>query len=468
MLTRRVLLHLVCAGIWTLPLLADDPPKALPRLRVSPDHRSLIKEDGTPFFYLGDTAWELFHRLTREEATTYLEDRAKKGFTVIQAVALAEFGGLPEPNRYGHLPLADNDPAHPLEDYFKDVDWVIDKAASLGLYTGFLPTWGDKVNKKWGQGPEIFTPENARTYGEWLGRRYKKKPIIWILGGDRPVETDRHLQIYRALAEGLRAGDGGAHLITYHPMGGHSSSDYVEKEPWLDFNMLQSGHAQKNSANYRMIAHDLALVPPKPVLDGEPNYEDHPVREKKEQGWFDEFDVRKLCYWGLFSGACGHTYGAHPIWQFWDGKNAKLTDPRHTWMEALDLPGSTQVGIARRLLESRPFLTRVPDQTLLMNSQGSETSHRQALRDSEGSWIMVYSALGHPFTVDLTKLSATNLRAWWFDPRTGEAKPAGEGKNEGAREFHPPSEGEGQDWVLVIDDIARNYPAPGSAPKSGQ
>ncbi len=83
MLTRRVFLHLVCAGIWTLPLFADDAPKPLPRLRVSPDHRSLVKEDGTPFFYLGDTAWELFHRLNREEATTYLEDRAKKGFTVI-------------------------------------------------------------------------------------------------------------------------------------------------------------------------------------------------------------------------------------------------------------------------------------------------------------------------------------------------------------------------------------------------
>ena len=66
-----------------------------------------------------------------------------------------------------------------------------------------LPTWGDKWNKKWGQGPEIFTPENARVYGEFLGKRYKDKPIVWILGGDRPVENDRHRAILRAMAQGL-------------------------------------------------------------------------------------------------------------------------------------------------------------------------------------------------------------------------------------------------------------------------
>jgi len=461
MFTRRRLFTtlLICAvPLW---LHAAEPAKPLPRLHVDPAHRYLIKEDGSPFFYLGDTAWELFHRLTQDEATTYLEDRARKGFTVIQAAALAEYGGLTEPNRQGHLPLTDNDPTRPQEDYFKDVDWVIDKAASLGLYTALLPTWGDKVNKKWGQGPEIFTPENARIYGEWLGRRYRGRPVIWVIGGDRPVENEHHLQIFRSLAEGLRRGDGGEHLITYHPNGGHSSSEYVQNESWLSFNMLQSGHGQKNTPNYAMIAHDLALEPPRPAMDGEPNYEDHPVRHKKEEGWFDQWDVRKLCYWGLFAGACGHTYGAHPIWQFWDGQHPPAADPRHTWMEDLQLPGSAQVGYARRLLESRPYLSRVPDQTLLMGSDGEGPNHRQATRDAEGTYAMVYSGSGRPFTVNLSKLTGAVLRAWWFDPRTGEAHPAGEGKNEGPREFRPPSEGENCDWVLVLDDAAKNYPPPG-------
>ena len=176
----------------------------LPRLKVSENKRFLVTEDNKPFFWLGDTAWELFHRLTREEAERYLKNRAEKRFTVVQAVALAEFDGLTAPNAYGHLPLRNNDPAQPVEEYFAHVDWVIARANALGLYVGLLPSWGDKWNRKWGAGPEVFTPANARTYGEWLGRRYRNADIIWILGGDRPIETEAHRAIIRAMAAGRR------------------------------------------------------------------------------------------------------------------------------------------------------------------------------------------------------------------------------------------------------------------------
>src|SRR5688572_16130487 len=95
--------------------------------RVSDNGRFLLCENGQPFFYLGDTAWELFHRLNREETEEYLQDRAAKGFTVIQAVILAEENGLRVPNRYGALPLEDFDPTRPNEEYFAHVDWVINR-----------------------------------------------------------------------------------------------------------------------------------------------------------------------------------------------------------------------------------------------------------------------------------------------------------------------------------------------------
>ena len=164
---------------------------AAPKLKVSENKRFLIYDDGRPFFYLGDTAWELFHRLNREEAEKYLKDRAKKGFTVIQAVVLAELDGLNTPNAYGHQPLVENDLARPHEDYFKHVDYIVNKAEALGMFIGMLPTWGDKWNKGgWGAGPQLFTPDNAAAYGEWLGRRYASEPIIWILGGDRSITND--------------------------------------------------------------------------------------------------------------------------------------------------------------------------------------------------------------------------------------------------------------------------------------
>src|SRR3954468_6191818 len=216
---------------------------ALPRLQVSENRRFLVTADGRPFFWLGDTAWELFHRLTREDAERYLQNRAGRRFTMIQAVALAEFDGLTQPNAYGHIPLHDNDPTRPDEDYFADVDWIVARANALGMYVGFLPTWGGNWNRQRGAGPEIFTPENAERYGEWLGRRYKDAGVIWILGGDRTPESDTHLGIIRGLARGLRTGDGGTHLITFHPPGANSSSTWFQGDEWLDFNMRQNGHA---------------------------------------------------------------------------------------------------------------------------------------------------------------------------------------------------------------------------------
>jgi hypothetical protein len=116
------------------------------RLVISENHRYLMFEDGTSFFYLGDTGWEFFQRLTFKEAETYLENRRQKGFTVIQAVILAELDGLNTPNHNGDKPLIDNDPLRPNEAYFAFVDSLIRLAESKGIFIGLLPTWGDKVD----------------------------------------------------------------------------------------------------------------------------------------------------------------------------------------------------------------------------------------------------------------------------------------------------------------------------------
>jgi hypothetical protein len=439
------------------------------RLQVSENGRFLVYEDGRPFFYLGDTAWELFHRLNREEADLYLRDRAEKNFTVIQAVALAEMGGLRVPNAYGHTPLHDNDPTRPNEAYFQQVDWIVDKAESLGLFIGLLPTWGDKWNKLIPfeyAGPEIFTSENARIYGEWLGRRYRDKPIIWVLGGDRGVENENHVAIHNAMAEGLTRGDEGRHLRTFHPRGGQSSSQDFHHAEWLDFNMLQSGHVGRHQPNYDKIARDYALSPAKPCLDGEPRYEDHPVMTPQwdqEPGdlWFDDYDVRKAAYWALFAGACGHTYGCHDIWQMWEPKHEVINRVRTPWFEAIHLPGAAQMQHARTLLESRPFLTRIPDQQIVLSDIGTGGEHIQATRDAEGRYAMIYIPQAKTVTVDTSTIAAPQLRAWWYDPRNGTAQLAGEYSNEEQREFTPPASGEGSDWVLVIDDAAQNFAAPG-------
>jgi hypothetical protein len=432
-------------------------------LRVSDNQRFLVRKDGTPFFYLGDTAWALFQRLDREEADRYLVDRAAKGFTVIQAVALSEFDGLRVPNRYGDLPLHDGDPLRPDDAYFRHVDYVVDRAASLGLVVGLLPTWGDKVGPvKWGVGPEVFTIKNAARYGEFLSERYREKPIIWILGGDRNPDSEQRKAIWRALAAGLRRGDAGRHLVTYHPMGVYSSSSFFPGEAWLDFNMLQSSHLAWDRDNYNFIAQDYDLAPPRPCMDGEPNYEDMPVGMRPENGYFGAYDARKAAYWALFAGAHGHTYGANGVFQFWSGTERDVFTPRLAWREALTLPGASQMGHVRRLLESRPMLARIPDQSLLVSNPGVGTHHTRATRADDGSYAFVYSAAGHRFTVDLGKLAGRAIAGHWYDPRTGTANVLGGVPAGGVREFTPPTHGADNDWVLVLDDETRAFVAPGA------
>jgi hypothetical protein len=440
----------------------------LPRLKISDNKRFLVKEDGTTFFYLADTAWELFHRLNREDADHYLKDRAAKGFTVIQAVALAEVDGLHVPNASGHTPLKSDDPTQPNEEYWQHVDWIVKRAAEHGLYTGLLPTWGDKWNKKWGVGPEIFTPQNAEAYGQWIGRRYRDNPVIWILGGDRPVETDQHREIIRAMARGVRSGDGGAHLITFHPPGGAGSSQWWHHEAWLDFNMRQNGHAVEFTGRYDATRVDYDRTPIKPVLDGEPVYEDHPVAFKaKELGHSISADVRRPLYWDLFTGACGHTYGHHSVWQMWDSSRAPINNPLLPWKEAIQQPGAGQMQYGRRLLESRPFLTRIPDDTVIVTSEvptavpGSGRYRFVATRDQAGTYVMVYAPIGRPFSVRMSAITGPKVKAWWYNPRDGRATSIGEYPNTGTREFVPPDRGEMLDWVLVLDDAAKKYPAPG-------
>ncbi len=450
----------------------------LPRLKVSDNHRFLVTAGGQPFFWLGDTTWELFHRLNREEAIKLFENRAARKFNVLQSVAIAELEGHTDPNAYGHLPFVDLDVTKPAvkdgpeNDYWDHVDFIVREANQRGLYIGFLPTWGrfwHDTNQ--GRKP-LFTVANAEVYGEWLGKRYKDAGLIWILGGDRGVDNDEQKEIIRAMAKGLRKGDGGAHLMTFHPPGGGGSSKWFHDDDWLDFNMRQNGHVAEFTGRYDRTREDYDRTPIKPVIDGEPIYEDHPVSfNAKQPGHSIAADVRRPLYWDLFSGACGHTYGHHSVWQMWSPGKGPINNPLMPWSDAINQPGAAQMQHGRALIESRPFLARVPDDSVIVTDRvptsvpGTGTRHFAATRDESGSYAMVYAPVGRKFSVNMSKLTGAKVKAWWFNPRDGSAQAIGEFSNSGEREFNPPTPGEALDWVLVLDDAAKNFPEPGTPMK---
>jgi hypothetical protein len=467
------------------------------QIKVSSNNRFLETTDGKPFFWLGDTDWELFHRLTREEAVDFINTRAEQGFNVLQAVALAEFNGVREPNRYGDYPLNNEDPTQLLitpgsnpanayeYDYWDHVDFIISKAAEKGMYIGLLPTWGDKLAHMWGDGPIIFNEKNAEVYGSILAKRYARQwNIIWIVGGDRPAVykwkidgVDKDFDdraTWRAMAKGIEGVLGKTAFITYHPSGGkYRTANYIHDESWLDMNAFQSGHGSRDADPWNWVRDDLAKTPAKPTLDMEPCYEDHPVNPwdgkwTRQRGYFNAYDVRARIYRGVFAGACGVTYGHHQIWQF---LNKELYAPINIgdtiigWQKASKAEAAYQMQHLKNLMLSRPYASRIADQSLVKSAVG--TTYQDlvyATRNENKSYAMIYLPQNKPVTIDLTKISGSIKNVWWFNPRTGQAVVGKAVKGSGAQSFSPPKEGTPdsyRDWVLVIDDASKKYSAPG-------
>ena len=390
----------------------------LTRLLVDRGGRLLVTSKGGSFFYLGDTAWELLHRLRLDEACEYLEARAAQGFNVVECVALAELDGLRQPTPDGHVPFLEEDPLRPYEPYWRHVDEVVRFANRCGIYIGLLPTWGDKWNIGSGKGPEIFNPSNAEDYGRWLGARYRNDGIIWILGGDRRVEKPEHRRILDAMAAGLRQGDGGRSLITFHPVGGRTSKEELPECAWLDFDMFQSGHSILSLENWYFAHKCRAAEPVRPYLDGEPCYEDHEVMlpewKPVKPGWrFDAQAVRRAAWWSLLSGSCGHVYGAQPCWMMWDERYEPFCGVRMTWRAALSLPGAAQMRLVAEVAREAGSLLS-PEAWRVVGTLQNWDARPVAASTENG--LIIYSPQRQDISLNLEGLPPRSWRLFWEDP----------------------------------------------------
>jgi len=436
----------------------------LPRLQISGNQRFLQTEEGDPFFWLGDTGWLLFTKLNREQVATYFDDRASKGYNVIQAMVLHTLSAC---NVYGDSAVTGKDVSKPIitqgdsfevasqYDYWDHVDYVVDLAAKKGLYMALVPVWGSNV--KSGK----VSREQAEKYGQWLAQRYgDKSHIIWLNGGDVPGSDST--AVWNILGNALNVG-APDQLITFHPRGRTTSSTWFHNEPWLDFNMFQSGHRrydqddtewQFGEDNWRYVEHDLAIQPLKPTIDGEPSYEGipHGLHDSLQPLWTDN-DLRRYAYWSVFAGGFGFTYGHSAIMQFYsDTTIAGAYFNTKLWDIALNDPGAGQMQHLKNLIVSLPFFERIPDQSLIASEQGEKYERVMATRGE--TYALFYTYTGREFTVNMGKIAGENVQATWYDPRTGQEQLVAEFPNTGVHSFDPPGEAEnGNDWVLILDSL---------------
>lgn len=447
---------------------ADKKPAEDKKLAVSPNKRFLTTGDGKPFFWLGDTAWLLFSKLSREEADQYLEDRKQKGFNVLQVMLLHDVATR---NVYQDSALVKANVAKPKVttgnnftkedeyDYWDHVDYIIDKAEEKGLYMALVPVWGSNVKAK------KVSVDEAKVYAEFLAKRYRDRwNIIWLNGGD--IKGSDGLNVWTTLGETLRANDP-RHLITFHPRGRTASSQWFHNAAWSDFNMIQSGHRRydqdtsKNEKlhygedNWRYIDADYRLIPVKPTIDGEPSYEGIPqgLHDTLQPRW-TAADVRRYGYWSVFAGAFGYTYGHNSVMQF-----HKITDQKSSygakqpWNTAINAEGASQMKYLKNLMLSRSYFDRVPDQSLIAGKNGSKYERLLATRGQD--YVMVYTYTGRNINLNMGKIKGDQVKASWFNPRDGKTTELGLVSNKGTHLFDTPGGevGNGKDWVLLLDKI---------------
>jgi hypothetical protein len=435
----------------------------LQQLKLSANKRFFQTADGKPFFWLGDTGWLLFVKCKREEAIKYLDDRKQKGFNVIQVMLVHDLNfGI---NAYGDSSLQNKNVALPNTtpgnnfknateyDFWDNVDYVIDEAAKRGVYMALVPIWGGNIkNVSVGQ---------AKVYATFLANRYKNKSnIIWLNGGD--IRGGDALEKWNTIGSTIRSIDK-KHLITFHPRGRNSSSAWFHNEQWLDFNMFQSGHrsyAQDTSANetlhygednWKYVNDDYKLKPTKPTLDGEPSYEDIPygLHEATQPYWKD-YEVRRYAYWSVFAGGCGFTYGHNSVMQFYTPGDSGISFfPKIKWQDGLNAPGAAQMQYLKKLLLSKPYFDRVPDQSTVIDN-GEKYDRVAATRGKEYAMFYVYNA--RAFKVAVNKLNFKPRKATWFSPVDSQVIPVKEYSYAAEKIFNPPGEqGNGNDWVLILE-----------------
>ena len=242
-------------------------------ITASPDGHFFQKSDRSPFFWQGDTAWLLFHRLNYTEADMYLSDRASKGFTIVLAVGFTQIG-ITSPNRAGDLPFINEDPTRPNEVYWAYIDGIVELAWSYGIRIALVPCWGQYIHDSAGN-PSVINATTAHPFGKFIGDRYPYLPKILVAdtnplwenktaviddfaaGGVIPQYPHQDWRpIYDDLANGIVAGErqaignkGWNPLMTIHPtnlwfngLPIALASAQVGDRDWLTMNACQSGH----------------------------------------------------------------------------------------------------------------------------------------------------------------------------------------------------------------------------------
>lgn len=394
-------------------------------LTVSQTHRYLQHADGKPFFWLGDTWWMGLCKRIRwpEEFETLTDDRVRKGFNVVQIVA----GLYPDMGAFDKRGA--NEAGFPWEEewkairpeYFDRADGRIAHLVKRGIVPCVVGAWGYYL--PW------LGAEKMKRHWRYLIARWGAYPVVWCIAGEAnlpwylvpnfPYDDRRAVKGWTEIADYVRRTDPYRRLISIHPtgLGRLSARGSIDDQSLLDFDMLQTGHGDRESLGptVETVRWSYGAEPRMPVLDSEVNYEGILGRCHD--------DVQRLMFWScILSGACGHTYGANGIWQM-NEKDKPYGNSPHggtygptPWQEAMVLPGSSQLAASKRLLERYRWYEFAPHPEWAGYADGftpRDAWHVPYAAGIPDEVRFVYAPQGHPIV--LRGLGGRKWRACAYD-----------------------------------------------------
>lgn len=420
--------------------------------RLSLNRRYFVHADGKPWFWLGDTAWNGALLATDQEWSRYLKDRAAKGFTLIQLVLTQWRAGRRDELGQTAFTGTDSIEIHPA--FFQRMDRRIRAVNEHGLVAACVLLWA--LTSKDQESPGEVLPEHqAILLARYMVARYGAYAVVWLLGGDgdyRREKAERWKTIGRAVFPEGRA----RRPVTLHPRGMQDPWADLRGEPWLDFLMYQSGHGN-NPKKWEWNATEgcaagWKLEPPRPVVDGEINYEGHLDYHTKQP--IGEAHVRRAAYYSLLAGPpAGVTYGAHGIWAWARKPEVPLDHPRsgvaQPWQECLDYPGARQMGVLRKVFDSLEWWKLRPDRSLLAEDPRDPdfSPYIMPARSETGEFALIYLPANPETKLNLSAFRR-GVRATWLDPRTGRRLARGRLRPLAPVILNTPGEG---DWLLLLE-----------------
>lgn len=374
--------------------------------------------DGTPFLWIGCTAWNGLLKSTDQEWDTYLKHRVEHHYSVIQCVATQWRGA--DMNSHLQVAFTGQKPIQINPAFFQHLDQKISKINQYGLVAALVLLWA----LPYGEGRELspgfqLGQVEAILLAKYIVARYGAHHVVWLPGGDG-LYTHIYEQRWKNIGRAL-FGEEHPGVVALHPMGRSWVGDTYADEDWVDVIGYQSGHSStKSTVEY--ITRGPAVqkwdqLPPRPIINMEPCYEEIFHRITAD-------DVRNAAYWSLFGTAIsGFTYGANGIWP-WIREGETILNHGElsrqsvsTWQDSINLSGSLQVGYLAEFMQQFSWWELRPDSSLLVEQPGDHhyAHFISVVRSEDYQTVLAYIPEPNN-SFKLKNPQRLAYRAHWYDP----------------------------------------------------